>query len=310
MGDIGFKIADVDLNTDANVDLPYTSKYGALKVYRWGTVTVTPDSNGDGHVDITHDLNYAPAFLIFGKIPGTDTWYPIGGTNSLALGDPSSGVFGVSDSSKLRIQTIGGYSKLATVEQTFKYYLLVDKAEGFTGSSNIALTGDIGYKQAPLGVNALTAQEYQLNYSTKYKALQYFRESIKSETLTLPLMFSSYHDQNNEEYQYVDFNHGLGYPPLFFAWFTVGTTLQEIPYAHFSSVLADDYTSQDYYTDYEVTGICDSTKIRIQFKRKSVFDLYEFISSNTASVLSHAQQTITVKVLPFAENIGGPAYGE
>lgn len=310
MGDIGFKVADVNLNTDANADLPYTSKYNALKIYRWGTVTITPDSNGDGTADITHDLNYAPAFLIFGKLIGSDTWYPIGSNNDLGDGDGSSGVFGLSDSSKLRIQTIGGYSKLASLSRTFKYYILVDKAEGFVGSSNIALTGDIGYKQAPIGTNAKTAEEYELNYSTKYKALQGFRESIKTETLTLPEMFASLDDHSVEEYQYVDFNHGLGYPPLFFAWFTTGADLKEIPHSVYSSVLGSDYITQAYYTSYEVNAICDNTKIRVQFKRKSEFDYYQYLSDQSYNVVAHSAQTITIKVLPFAENLEGLNYGE
>lgn len=308
-GDVGFQIANSDLNTDTDLEMAFTSKFGVLKAYRWGTVTVTPDGDGDGYVDITHDLNYAPSFLIFGKLLD-NSWYPIGSSNDLGYGDSAAGVFGISDSSKLRIQTIGGYSKLASIARTFRYYILVDKAQDFNGDTNVSLTGDVGYKQADDDTNVFEAKEYDLKYSTKYKALQYYEESIKESTLSLPAMFASIDDQDVEEYHYVDFYHGLGYPPMFFAWFKTSNDLIEIPYSQFSSVLGSDYITQSYYTSYEVSAVCDSTKIRIQFKRRSIFDYYLYLDENTYSYETFSAESIDIKVLPFAENLTGPNYGE
>lgn len=304
-----FVVADQNLNTDLIKNLKRNSDYGELKIYRWGNASITPDSDGDGVADISHDLNYAPSFYVFMKL-SDGSWAPVGAASSLAFGDATATAFGVSDSSKLRIQTIGGYSKLAALQRDFRYYLLVDKAQGFTGSTNVALTGDRGFKLAEEDINVFTGKEYQMKASSKYKSLQYFRESIKTETLTLPEMFSSYADQDNEEYQYVDFNHGFGYPPLFQAHFATGSALKEIPYNEFTSS-AYQYP----YTSYQVTAKCDSTKIRVEFRRRSTFDIDQWLASNPGQAsgqfaVQHSAQTITVAVLPYAENLEGPSYGE
>jgi len=308
--DYGIKSGS-NINTNTDVELDLTSKYGSLKVYKWDTVTITPDGNGDGQVDVTHDLNYAPSFLVFVK--NGSSWYQIGAASDLFLGDASAGVFAYTDTSKLRIQTIGGYSKLAATSRTFKYYLLVDKAQAFTGQSNISLTDGYGFKISQSGKNVLTGEEYEMAESSKYKSLQYFTESLQEETLTLPAMWSSIASQDLSESQYVDFNHGLGYSPLFFSWFKTSTVLKEAPYNEYDSVLGSDLITQEYYTDYDVSAICDSTKIRVQFKRKSKFDADNFDSDNNGSGYSpglfstnkHLAQTITVRVLPFAENLEG-----
>lgn len=314
MANVGFAIANENLNTDAKKDLKRSSEFGELKVYRWGNASITPDSNGDGVADITHDLNYAPSHLVFVKL-SDGSWAPIGAASTLAFGDATATIFGVSDDEKLRIQTIGGFSKLASLQRDFRYYLLVDKAEGFVGSSNVELTGDRGFKISEDDVDVFTGQEYQMKFSTKYKSLQYYAENIKQETLTLPLMFSSYRSQDNSEFQYVDFNHGLGYAPLFVAYFSTGSSLREIPFNQFHSVLGNDFITQLPFTSYEVNGKCDSTKVRIEFRRRSIFDLYQWLTdSGWASggqyAVSHAAQTITVTIVVFAENLEGLSYGE
>lgn len=309
MVDYGVKIGP-DTSTDTDLELDFTSGLGTLKVYKWGTTTITPDASGNGTSDIVHDLDYAPCILVFVK-NSSNEWYQIGGASDLFLGDATSGIFAFSDADKLRIQTIGGDSKLAQVERTFKYYILIDKAQEFSSASGISLTNDYGMKVSEAGSSVLTAEEYKMAFSSKYKSLQYFEESIKEETLTLPAMWTSYVSQSLDEEQHVDFTHGLGYAPLFFCWFKTGSVLKEATYNEFDSTLVG--IDQSYYTDYEVSAICDTTKIRVKFKRVSEFDLGNFEGENDSSGFSpgllstnkHAAQTITVRVLPFAEDLGG-----
>lgn len=306
MGNHGIKIgSDLDTNTDEELKL--TSKYGSLKIYRWGNTSQTALSGDTATVEVSHDLNYSPSILVFSEV-SSGVFEPIGGN------DNNSGVFAYADEDKLYINAFNAYNKL-TILPACRYYLFVDKAEDFNGSSNISLTGDYGFKVSSDGNDVLTSQEYQMNESSKYKSLQYFSESIKLESLTLPEMFASFTDQEVEETTYVDFNHGLGYPPVFTAWFYTGSIYKEIPYAEYGSLLQDDLLTYYPYTKYSVSATCDSTKIRVTFTRRSKFDYYAWVSGGYGSHSSgnipyFAEEEITIKVLPFAENLQGLSYGE
>ncbi|GEM_PF-1615243 len=313
-----FAIADQDLRTDPIINLKRLSDFGELKIYRWGNASITPDGDGNGFADIPHDLNYAPSYDLFVKLPD-GYWSPVGAASSLAFGDATATIFGVSDEEKLRIQTIGGYSKLASLQRDFRYYILVDKAEGFNGSSNIALTGDRGMKLSEDDVNVFEGQEYQMRMSTKYRSLQYFKEHVVQETLSLPLMFSSHDSQDNIESQYVDFDHGLGYPPLFKAFYGSGSTLRKIPDNAYAAVQASDIVTQAYYTSFEVVAKCNSDRVRLQFRRRSVFDKELFLGENGGShfppgqlisAVQHQPKTITVTIQVYTENLEGSVYGE
>jgi hypothetical protein len=106
-------------------------------------------------------------------------------------------------------------------------------------------------------------------------------------------------DSNVQEGTYVDFEHGLGYPPMFLAWYNDGVSSREIPYME---KVGFEVTTG--YPSYEVNGFCDSTRIRIYFWRRSE------LNPVTWSVKHHYAQTISIKVLPFAENLAGLDYGE
>ena len=97
---------------------------------------------------------------------------------------------------------------------------------------------------------------------------------------------------------------------MFFAWFTTGSTWREIPYSEYTSILQDDYLTYFPHTSATVSAFCDSTKIRVTFRRESVFDYYNFISGGGNNTATHSTSTITVRVLPFAENLSGLNYGE
>lgn len=306
MAHYGIKVGN-NLNTDTDDQLKLTSKYGSLKIYRWGETAQTSLSGDTATVEVTHDLGYAPSILVFSKV-STGVFEPLGGN------DNNSGVFAYADENKLYIKAFNAYGKL-TVLPACKYYLFVDKAEAFTGTSNIALTGDYGFKVSSSGKSVLDGEEYEMNDSSKYKALQYYSESIKIDTLTLPVMFADFNDREVEETTYVDFNHGLGYPPVFTAWFYTGSIYKEIPYSEYGSLLQSDLLTSYPYTKYIVSATCDSTKIRVTFTRRSNFDYYNWVSEgygshSTGNIPYFAEETITIKVLPFAENLEGLNYGE
>lgn len=304
MSNYGLKSSpkDIDVFTANVSQLRSLSTKNSLKIYKWGNTAQQALSGDQASVEVVHGLGYAPSILVFANVSGT--YYPVGGNDDI------SGTFAYSDSSKLYINAYNAYDKL-TVLPPCRYYILADKAQTYTGVSNSTATGDYGMKQSPDGINVEEGNEYELGASSKFKSLQYYSESIKTETLTLPAIFPSYNSQTLEEYQYVDFNHGLGYPPLFLAWFTTSSIYSEVPYNTYSSVLGSDEITQSYFTNYQVNAFCDSTKIRVMFKRKLLFDYYEFVGENGGSyfspgllsVPSFSEETITVKVLPFTEDL-------
>lgn len=310
----GFKVSPPgsDVKTVTDIESRFTSKFPYMKVYKWGTVTFTTDGDGDYTYEIPHDLGYAPAFDVFVKgtaafsfLTGTtyaNSWFPIGGANRWFDQNEAGGLFAYSDDENLYIQSKGVF-KGETI--TVKYYLLVDPAQEFTSASNIVLTGDYGMKVSKTGKEVRTAEEYDMRFSTKYKMLQYFKESIKEETLTLPEMFASYTDQDVEEATYVDFTHGLGYAPYFQAYFyPSGGVLREIPYSE-NDLFYD--AGILYYNDvvYEVSAWCDATRIRVTFYRRSSWVVPDWYANREFTA-----QTITIRVVPFAENLAGLNYGE
>lgn len=306
MADYGIKVG-ANISTDTDAQLKETSKFSSLKVYKWGETSATTLSGDTATVTVAHDLGYAPSILVFAE-KTAGVYQPIGGN------EDTSGVFAYADEDNLYIQAYNAWSKITQLPAC-KYYLLVDKAESFSSPSNIALTGDYGFKVSNDGVDVLTAEEYQMNESSKYKALQFYTESIKTETLSLPAMWADFEDRNVTEEQYVDFNHGFGYPPMFVAWFYTASTYREIPYAEYTSITASDLVSTSPYTSAGVSAYCDSTKIRVTFKRQSIWDYYAWVagsygSHSSGAAVAHSASTITVKVLPFAENLAGLNYGE
>jgi hypothetical protein len=306
MADYGIKIGD-NISTDTDRLLKFTSKYPSLKIYKWGETASKTLSGDTATREVAHDLDYAPSILVFAE-KTANTFQPLGGNDDI------SGTFAYADEDKLYIQTYNAYGKL-TVLPACKYYILVDKAEAFSGESGISLTNDYGFKVSPNGKDVLNSEEYELSESSKYRSLQYFSESIKLNTLTLPEMWAEFPDEQVTESTYVDFNHGLGYPPLFIAWFYTGSIYKEIPYAEYQSILLSDLVNSDYYTKYLVSATCDATKIRVTFTRVTKYDYYQWVDSGYGDHSSgdgpvFSEQTITIKVLPFAENLQGLNYGE
>lgn len=309
MANYGIKVSgsgsDVFSVTDKQAR--FTSKYGGMKVHKWGDVTITLDGSGNYTHTIAHDLGYAPAVDVFVKGTASysyvdassysNAWFRIGGANRFFGQNDVGGLFCYSDADNIYIQAVGVF-KSSTVYA--RYYLYLDPVQEYTGASNVDTTGDYGIKISKDG-KSIAGKEYEMGFSSKYKSIQYYSESIKSETLTLPEMYASWADTDVEEATYVDFTHGLGYPPYFQAYFTPSSgILREIPFCQND---AFDGGTSDVIS--EVSAWCDSTRIRVLFYRRS-----GWLSDDAQVNTSHSASTITITVIPFAENLTGLDYGE
>ncbi len=308
MGNFGIKIGD-NIETDSDVDLQLTSKHSMWKAYKWGNTSFTTNGSGVGSVEITHGLGYAPISLVFRKATAQwaspDTILPttqysnsfayLGALNWYFGGNESIDIRVKVDDNKLYIQDNGLGNLSPNTTYNFRYYILVDLSQAFSDASNVEFTGDYGFKVAKPGKSALESEEYDMEISSKYKALQFFQSHIQDQNLTLPEMFASRADPYVEEATYVDFEHNLGYAPLFLAYF--------------SGDGGDSYASLPFYSEnaldtfnYSVAGFADANKVRIYFWRASAQNSivpvgYEHFNA----------QTINIKCIIFAENLAGEA---
>ncbi len=305
MGNYGLKISPPgsDVMTVTPKLAQFDSNSSALKAYQWGNLQVTTNGSGDGSATFAHNLGYAPAFFAFRK--GTAQWtlldassyansfFPVGGKNQWA-GNDHEHIYAYADGTNFGISITGGAHNAT---YNFRFYILVDNSQVFSNPGTYGFTKDFGFKVSKPGFDVLSAQEYNMVYSSKYKALQHYDGHKESHDLTLPEMYASFHDQFQEEGTYVDFNHGLGYAPFFLAYFSstaapFGSNNQifEVPL----TVELDNSGS----ASYAVTGFCDATKVRISFWRETDF-VSDAIRGNWTS------ETITVKVILFTENLAG-----
>jgi len=137
MANYGINIGS-NLNTNTDAQLKETSKYSGLKVYKWGETASLALVNETATRTVAHDLGYAPSILVFAET-SSGVFQPLGGN------DATAGAYAYADENNLYISAYNAEGKI-TVLPACKYYILVDKAQAFTGSSNIALTGDFGFK--------------------------------------------------------------------------------------------------------------------------------------------------------------------
>ncbi len=302
MSDYGIKVGP-NINTDTDAQLNLTSKYSSLKLFKWGNASFTTNGSGVGSTSITHGLGYAPISMVFRKhtakwVGGTDlptTEFPnafshIGALNWYAGGNKSIDFRVKVDDDKLYIED-GGIGNLANnTTYNFRYYILVDLSQAFSSASNLVLTNDYGFKISKPGKNVLTAEEYDMAYSSKYKALQYYANHVQDQDLTLPAMFASPYDDYVEEVVYVDFEHNLGYAPLYLAYVSEDSSV---------------YTTVPFYAEdavdnfkYSVAGFSDANRIRIYFWRASTYAI-GILWSDWAAV------TANFKCIIFAEDLTG-----
>lgn len=280
MSDYGISIgSNIDTNTDKTIN--FTSKYSSLKLYKWGDVSFTTNGSAQGSVEIPHDLGYTPIVEVYRKTTAQYTFLSATSYSNAYMDVRVANSYGGSDNNEVaEVRTDA--SKITIKDRTFifsntggpqpnttyyfRYMIFVDKSEVFTNKSNVSLTGDYGFKVAKDGIDVFSGQEYNMAYSSKYKAVQFYDQLIMSSSLTLPAMWASVLDQETEEATYVDFTHNLGYPPYFIFFIKFGSRWLQAPFFE-SGYITNGYIS-------EISGWCDSTRVRILFSRKSYWSLF------------------------------------
>ena len=299
-----------DVKTVAEKDLQFSSDLSTLKIYTQGDTSVTTNGSGNATITITHNLGYAPAHYVWVKHTASDSYLDASTyANSFSpITNCPNNWFSSIVSSESGLSSISAYTTTTTLvinisgasastTYYFRYYIFVDNAQQVTGSSSVSLTNDYGFKISKAGYDVKSAPEHQMVYSQKYKSLQYYEVSYKTQDLTLPYFFSSRVDGDNICATYVDFTHGLGYQPFWLAFATnassdFGTDSNVfVPYMkNYGNVAANlgGYTI--------INGFCDSTRVRISFTERS-------ITTGTNNGPTFQQRTVKIKVFIFTENL-------
>jgi hypothetical protein len=285
---------DVLDTTIAN--MRFISLYGALKIYSKGTLSLTTDSSGNATASAAHNMGYAPGVFVYRKATArydflsgsteyTNAYFPIGTYNDYVKDDTlHHAIHAYADEDNVYVQVSGGKASTA---MNFTYVLFVDQSESFSTADGIT-TDTYGLKIAKTAIDVKTAYEYQLRFSSQYKILQFHNVSKKVETITFDRIFASVLDTNVEQGSYVDFNHGLGYPPIVFPFGIAGATgdrLVKLPYMAQNSIGAPGTI---------ISYFIDSTRIRVYWYRQSMY---------SALPLDLPDDTLTIKVLPFTEDL-------
>lgn len=303
MGNYGIKIGlpGQDVRTAEDKDIAFSSKYNTLKIFKSGTASVTTNGSGNGSVDVGHGLGFSPGFFVWRK--GTASWQSenAGDIDSSSYanayfpnpGCPNNWIayhersLCYSDNQNLTIEMDQAG---ASTTYNFGYYIFADLAEAYNNESQKG-TNDYGIRIATPGKNALEQKDFQLGFSSRFRALQYNLVKSGTTTLTLPAIYGSQvTDPSPEEACYAEITHGLGYPPFFLAYFKSGSgSAYEIPYAEKSPLIDLGYD----YTIKVIDSWCDSTRIRFSFLRRAYFDSDD----------SWSEETITIKYLIFNEDL-------
>lgn len=73
MGDYGFKVSKpgFDVESAADKDLVYSSKWGTFTVFATGGTTLSYTTGSANTVTIAHNLGYRPAFAVYSEVPFT-----------------------------------------------------------------------------------------------------------------------------------------------------------------------------------------------------------------------------------------------
>jgi len=296
-----------DVKTVLDKYAQFSSKFATLKILTKGDTSITTDGSGNGSVTVAHGLNYAPAYYVFRKGTAQYTYLDASSyTNSFApvtmvpsIWLPETSTNGLSTFKAYTNDTnlvITATGASASTTYNFRYYLFVDLGQDYSGTDGVTLNSNYGMKVSKDGIDVKTGKEYEMGYSSKYKSLQYYDESYKTQDLTLPDMWATMVDTDVTEGTYVDFNHGLGYQPFYLVW------AENIPYPGITSG-ANTFVpwsiwlgagSQGGYI--QTDTFCDSTKARVSFVRRS-------ITTGTGNGPEFSSSTITIKCIIFTENL-------
>jgi len=302
MSDYGVKVSKPgqDAGTTSDKELQFVTDYSTHKLYQTGTISVAKTGTASASGTASHNLGFEPAFFAFRKFTASnsfmesgttypDSYTPIGGPSAWT-GDDHQLIHAYSDTANMNFYVD---SSLAVGTYDFKYYTLVDLANDYSGTT-ITKSG-YGFKVSKPGVEVTTAKEYQLGYSSEYKALQYYDESFQSASATLPVQAASQFDNPVEAGTYIDFYHGLGYAPLYMAFFKSDSfsdpdLLVETPFG-------DQGANTEYVVKYD--SFSNDEFIRFSFYRETL----QYIGGYGTL----GAEEVSVKLYPFTENLEGTA---
>ncbi len=303
MGNYGLRISTKGNNADTQSDkrTVYTSEFSTLKIFEKGTVDLLTDAGGNCTKKIVHGLGYAPIFYVFRQdaasfslLDGTsypNAFVPCPGnfTNWVQYHDTTD-VY--TDATNLTI-TIAGANN---THYYFTYYIFIDQGQHTLAGGNQP-EEDYGLRVSSEGLDALEANEYQLNLSTGYNMLRYYPQLTSDfKPLTLPAIRGDFFDQTPQEGTYVDFFHQFGFPPFFLAYAYIDGYIYQIPDTYFNIGGNDD----GYY---ELSAWSDRTKVRVTFWRKANWIRPDFSQSGA---VTWDDASIEVRVFFFDENLSLP----
>jgi len=299
--DYGARISKpgVDVKTASALDLMMSSNYSTLKILTTATTTITTDGSGNGSKDITHGLSYAPTHFVWLKGTAQNTFFDANSYTNAFVPITKCGSSWIPVADKMDAYTDSGHLHIvitgaaANTTYTFKYFIYVDLARDYSGADGLTLANGFGLKVSKTGYDVKTAKEYQMAYSQKYKSLQYHDVSYKSGSITIPAFWSSYFSKPVLGGGYIDFTHGLGYPPFFLAY------MDNISFAYNLFIPAIcSVASASYPGEFRADVFCDATRIRV-----SILETSEHNGDRNAKGCEFAQNTFTAKCLPFTEDL-------
>jgi len=314
MSDYVFKISNKgdDVKTTADKDLFFNGDSPVLKSFKIADISMVCNGSGVGSATISHNLNYKPAYFIFLKGDTRDwfdadnntysnCFFPIGSLNNWYENQNIEYIQAISTDGQIDLSV--NNASFANKTLNFRYILCVDPALSASGVSGLTAS-EYGLWISKKGKDVKTAEEYDLTFSSDYKALQFHNvHKFSEESITLPLNRASIDSQNQESGGYVDFNHNLGYQPFFIAYVQLGSTWYEMPYGNVDSS-ADP--SESSLIGRSASGFCDSSKVRlfVSTRSKCYADDDDLDVSAT-----YTQTTYKVKLIIFSLDLTGATYG-
>ncbi len=227
MSDIGVKIAlpGIDVFTsDDPRQFPYWSKYSSMMITKYGSGQV-PYTASTSTVTVPHGLGYAPESLRYYQ-PMNDGRYWLQGTDqgvsNFFAGEVGVGLSDATDRENLTFSTYipGSGGKTPTVP--FRYVLLnssIFDPEGGNGKPIDYKSSDVGLKISKNGVDIRKAELYQQTFNSNLDFLKFHSTTVLKQTI----------NSSSSGEIWTDFDHHLGYVPLFMCWGYSDNVGQEYP---------------------------------------------------------------------------------
>lgn len=121
MGDYGIKVTKdgYDVFTATILNQTFNSEKNCLKIFMSGSSSSNGLSDGQ-NITITHNLGYAPAFLLFWEVSNNGKWYALGDTDGTYSVDATS----YTNNLRAFVRMASG-----TVNLKIYYYIFIEQGE-------------------------------------------------------------------------------------------------------------------------------------------------------------------------------------